>query len=295
MKKVFISGAVSVNSLIYLEEFPKPVSQTVFSKSFNETLGGTSAGKALNLNRLDFDTTLFSLIGNDHCGSIIKEYFQKEKLNFIYQTDNEGTQRHINLMNKDGERISIYVVYGTFDPEINMELLEEKIRESDYIILDIANFSRRLIPIARKHKKETWCDIHNYDGKNEYHKDFIEAAHYLFLSSDSMPDYHNFMKEQISRGKKLVVCTHGKKGSTALAPNGNFIETPIIDKYKYKDSNGAGDSFFSGFLYAYSKGYDIKKCLKMASINGGLCITSRELFYEGLSGDVLESEYLLLK
>lgn len=51
----------------------------------------------------------------------------------------------------------------------------------------------------------------------------------------------------MSQGKELIVCTHGSGGATALTKTGEWIELPIISDYKFKDANGAGDSFFSGF------------------------------------------------
>ncbi|MFT4143620.1 MAG: PfkB family carbohydrate kinase [Mobilitalea sp.] len=43
------------------------------------------------------------------------------------------------------------------------------------------------------------------------------------------------------------------------------------------DSNGVGDNFFSGFLYAYSKGYPVQRCLEYGTISAGLCINSRSI------------------
>ncbi len=59
-------------------------------------------------------------------------------------------------------------------------------------------------------------------------RDFADAADYLFLSSAAMPDYRAFMSRMIREGKKLVVCTHGRNGSTALDTSGNWVETPIL-------------------------------------------------------------------
>jgi sugar/nucleoside kinase (ribokinase family) len=99
------------------------------------------------------------------------------------------------------------------------------------------------------------------------------------------------MKRWIGAGKKLVVCTHGKKGATALLSDGSWIETPIIDTYAFKDANGAGDSFFSGFLYGHLKGREVEQCMQLGTICAGLCITSSELAFEELSEELLEKAY----
>ena len=196
-------------------------------------------------------------------------------------------------MNDIGERISIYVNYATFEPEIDLSKFEPIIANTDYLVLNIINYCRNLIPFAKKHQKEIWCDIHDYDGKNQYHIDFIESASYIFMSSDNLPDYKGFMEKLIQDGKKLVVCTHGKDGSTALTNTGKWIETPIIEEYNNRkvDTNGAGDSFFAGVLYGHSKGYDIEKCLKMGTIVSGLCVTSQDFVSKDLSPEYIENEY----
>ena len=63
MTKILVLGGVSVNTMIYLDQFPQPTPQTVFSKGYHETIGSTGAGKALNLKKLGLDVTLHGLIG----------------------------------------------------------------------------------------------------------------------------------------------------------------------------------------------------------------------------------------
>lgn len=169
--------------------------------------------------------------------------------------------------------------------------MESYIGESDYIILNIINYCRNYIPIIKQYQKEIWCDLHDYDGQNPYHEDFIKDADYIFMSSDALEDYKSVMEQMIKQGKKLVVCTHGRKGATAVTAEDIWYEVPIIDVYERKDTNGAGDNFFSGFLYGHSKGYSIEKCLQIASVTGGLCISSGELIHEELSEDRVLKDY----
>ncbi|MNP26825.1 fructoselysine 6-kinase [compost metagenome] len=93
------------------------------------------------------------------------------------------------------------------------------------------------------------------------------------------------------KGKKLVVCTHGKKGATCLSEDGVWRESNIIKDYIFKDANGAGDSFFSGFMYGYLSNKSIEECLGLATICAGLSITSEELAYPKLNEGILQQEY----
>lgn len=291
MKQIFVIGAATFNTLIYVAQFPDPRPHTVFSKGLHETVGGTGAGKALNLNRLGFQVTFHSMVGDDAAGQAVRRYLDEAGLQSIHDLDPAGTERHVNLMDDEGRRISIYVVYGTFAPAVNWSPIEAAIVSSDLVALNISNYCRGAIPLARQYGKPIWCDIHDYDGENNYHTEFIEAADVLFMSSDSMPRYRDFMQAQIDAGKSLVICTHGKDGATALANAGEWITVPALTSYGKKDTNGAGDSFFAGFLYAHTQGYAVEKCLQMGTIVGGLCITASELVYPDLSVALLESEY----
>jgi sugar/nucleoside kinase (ribokinase family) len=291
MTNVFVAGDVTFNSLIYLEDFPQPVAQTVFSAGFHETVGGTAAGKALNLARLGLGVTLHGLIGEDAAGQFIREYLAREKLDFVYDVDPRGTQRHVNLMEGSGARISIYVAYATFDPVIDLERIAGCVAGCDVVALNLSNYCRRIMPLAKQHGKPVWCDIHDYDGKNDYHRDFIAGADVITMSSDAMPDYRAFMEKLIADGKRLVICTHGREGSTALAADGRWIETAAITSYAQKDTNGAGDAFFAGVLYGYTRGDEIERCLRLGAITAGRCVTSSELFDPDLSAATIETEY----
>jgi sugar/nucleoside kinase (ribokinase family) len=158
------------------------------------------------------------------------------------------------------------------------------------VALNIINYCRYLIPIIQAEGKAIWCDLHDYDGQNPYHADFVHAADVMFLSGDNLPDPRTFMETMITAGKQLIVCTFGKDGSLALTAEGQWIETPALS-YPLVDSNGAGDNFFAGVLYGVTQGYPLEVALRLGTIVGGLCVTSRELVAEGLNTEMVWAEY----
>jgi sugar/nucleoside kinase (ribokinase family) len=291
MTRALVVGGVAFNTMIQLDRFPEPRSQTVFSRGYHETIGETGAGKALNLRKLGFDVTLHGLVGDDVYGRRIEERLQQEGIQFLRDLDPRGTERHVNLMDAEGGRISLFMAYATFEPQLELSRVEALIPTQDYVVLNIINYARRLIPAVKRSGKQLWCDLHDFDGRNEYHRDFIQAADCVFLSSDSMSDYRPFMEHLIREGKQLVVCTHGRHGSTALTPEGRWVETPIVPGYTLKDTNGAGDAFFAGFLFGHSRHYPLEQCLQLASVAGALCVTSEELAAPALSPELLEAEH----
>jgi acarbose 7IV-phosphotransferase len=291
MTRVLILGGVSFNAMIALDAFPQPEPQSIWASGFHETIGSTGAGKALNLRPLGMKVTLHAPIGNDRYGQLVADYLRAAGVDFIYDHDPHGTQRHVNLMDKAGRRISIFVVSGSLEPAVGTARIEALIPDSDYVVLNISNYCRHLIPLFGRHGKQIWTDLHDYDGTSAYHQDFVDAADYVFLSSDALPDYRPFMERLIASGKRLVVCTHGRDGSTALTAASEWIETPAIRSYAKKDTNGAGDAFFAGVLYGHSLGLDTRTSLRLGTIVAGLCVTSAELAYEGLSAELVAREH----
>ena len=188
MVSILVAGDVTFNSLLYLDQFPQPKPQTVFSRDFRETLGGTAAGKALNLHKLGVDVTLHGLIGDDPPGQFIRAYCEHAGVQCLFDIDPRGTQRHVNLMNASGGRISIYASYATFDPVIDLDRLAALIPTCDIVVINLSNYCRQIIPLAEQHAKPIWCDIHDYDGHSDYHREYIEHADYLTMSSDALPD-----------------------------------------------------------------------------------------------------------
>lgn len=292
---LLILGGASFDSIVYLDDFPEPTPQTIHESVFVETVGSTGTGKAANCCYLGFDTTLQVVLGNDMYGQRIKDFLASKPIRAFYDIDPNGTERHVNIMDKLGRRISIFVNPTSNEPPIRYADMEPEIEQADVVVLNIVNYCRNYIPFLKKHGSEVWTDLHDYDGVSSYHQDFIEASDYIFMSSDNLPDYRKTMAEIMAKGKQLVVCTHGKAGATLLTPDGKWLDTPSVSRYQLVDANGAGDAFFSGFLYGYKQKYGLSDCLLLGHILGGLCISSPHIAADGLSVALVEKEFAALR
>ncbi len=291
MEHVFIIGGTTFDHIVSLPEFPQPIPQTIHQCAFHEATGSTGAGKALCLTKLKVSNTLYSLLGNDIYGQQIIKHLKKENVDFIYDIDPIGTERHFNIMNAEGGRISTFITQSSEFPIVDLNQIESIINQSDIIVLNIISYCKLFIPILEKHNKPIWTDLHDYNEGNPYHQPFIDVSDYIFLSSDNLTNYKNTMQNLIKRGKQLVVCTHGSKGSTALTKQGEWIEEPALSGIQIVDANGAGDNFFSGFLYAYLNNESIENCMKYGSICGAYCITSKGLVCKELSPSFLNRQF----
>jgi sugar/nucleoside kinase (ribokinase family) len=283
MQRVLILGGSTFDHIVHLPQFPAPVPQTIHKVDFHEACGSTGTGKALALTKLEVPNTLYTSYGNDYYGKQIEQFLNENNIQTIVIHDPAGTQRHINLMDAKGQRISMFVTQSSAQLNHDEILVSHIIDKHDVVVLNIIPYCRQLIPLLKKSGKPVWTDLHDYDGSNSYHVPFIDAADYIHMSSDLLPDYKPVMHRFINQGKKLVICTHGKQGADLLLGTGEWYHQPAEENIEIIDSNGAGDSFFSGFLFGFLQGQPPEACLKYGAICGALAVMDWNLVYPNLS------------
>ncbi|ROU00489.1 carbohydrate kinase family protein [Marinobacter sp. R17] len=276
-RSVLIVGGTSVDTIIHLDQFPSPTAQTIWPHASYRALGSTGAGKALNLAALGESVTLHTLLGEDDEARFVREQLAHEHIHLLTTITPEPTEQHVNLMDSHGDRISFFVQPPPEPTEVNWDGVRVAMDHCDVVVINILAYTRPVLAMARAAGKPVWIDLHDYDGQDPYHQAFIEAADVLFLSSDRLPDYRPVMESFIEMGKSFVVCTHGRDGATLLDRNGQWLEQLVFDVETVVDTNGAGDAFFSGFLYGYSRDASLADCLKLAAACGALCVGSGTL------------------
>jgi sugar/nucleoside kinase (ribokinase family) len=291
MKKVFILGGTTFDHIVHLQQLPQPVAQTIHVAPFYEATGSTGSGKALHLTKLGVPNTLYSVLGNDVYGNKIIQYLKEQHVDLIYDFDAAGTERHFNIMDDEGNRISMFITQSSEQTNFNAAQIESLIKQCDMVVLNIIGYCKQFIPIIKKFNKPVWTDLHDYDGKNQYHQAFIEASQYIHLSSDNLPDYKPLMQQLINDEKEIVICTHAKQGATVLTKDGKWYEQEALTNFNLVDANGAGDGFFSGFLFGYLQQLPVEICLQYGTVCAAYCITSKQLVYEQLSASFLKEQH----
>ena len=279
---VFIAGPVSWNLLVHTEVLPRPEPHTVFAQWHAETLGGTSAGKAVNLRQLGVDVALSTLLGDDDPGRRILQRLRAAGVEVIAGRSGTGSERHVNLMDATGSRVSIYLtlpvaVSTGSDTDITRNRQDAALAAADVVVVDLADHSRRFLAAARTSGKPIWCDLHDYDGRSSFHAEFRDAADVIFVSGERLPDPYRFLRDQIAGGKQLAVCTRGADGAVALNAEGEMLEVAAQPVQDLVDTNGAGDAFFAGFLAAHLDGRSLRDCLGRAVRVAASCVRSRDL------------------
>ncbi|MFE6253952.1 carbohydrate kinase family protein [Agromyces sp. NPDC057865] len=273
---VLIAGPASWNRIVELDRLPEPVPHMQFVLGDWETVGGTSAGKALSLAALGRPVTLHALLGGDVEGDRVRDALTAAGIDLLVG-DGVTTERHLNLMTRHGGRVSLYL--ATPQPRDDAPSPEAIVAMSDAaaIVLDLAPLSLGLIPAARAAGRPIWTDIHDYDGGAEFHRPFIAAADAIFMNADRIGgDPLPFMERCIAGGASLVVCTLGAGGAVAVDARMRRHRVPA-EPVDVLDTNGAGDAFMAAVLDATLSGADIPDALRAGARHAASVLTTRHL------------------
>jgi acarbose 7IV-phosphotransferase len=275
--RALVIGGVAWNTMVYLDEFPPPRPGTIFARGSHEAVGSSGAGKALNLEVLGADVTLWALVGDDEWGDRIRGVMADAGVAFLPATDPAGTMRHVNVMDATGDRLSIFVNGGTAETAVDVGVTERAAAAADLVAVTILPHCRPFLPMLQRLGSDIWIDIHDYDGVNPYHDDFIAAADHVQMSSIAMDDWRPFLEARVAAGAVTAVCTHGAAGASGLTAADGWVDVPALPVQRLVDTNGAGDAFFAGFATAWLGGAGLAEALHRGTEVAAAAVQSRGL------------------
>ena len=214
--RAFVAGPASWNTLVRLERLPESRPHMVRAQGHHQALGGTSAGKALNLAGLGCDVTLRTLVGTDDAASSIRRRLDVPGLEVLAEVADGPSEQHLNLMTDAGERLSIYLDLPVLAVEHHAARTRAALAACDVALIDLAEHSRPLLAEARALGKPVWCDLHDYDGRSGFHQDWVDAADVLVPQrrrDERSPAVHAVAGRRRRGGRRVhagVVGGHGR-------------------------------------------------------------------------------------
>lgn len=288
MSKILVIGGSSFDRVAYVEKNPS-LYGTTDAKAYIESAGSSGTAKALALTKLGESVHFHTVLGDDEAGKKVRDFIEKNGISLSYDLDPMGTNLKLKIIDDSGNKISIHLPHFDNPITLSRDVIKKLMKECDVIVLNLVGYNRDILDLVGASERPVWCDLHDYLENDPHYDAFIKVSDYIFMSSDRLMGYRETMKALGNTGK-LVVCTHGKGGSTAYYKD-RFYEQSAYD-FVPVDSTGAGDSFFSGFLSEYLKKGNIERSLMYASIAGGLSIETREIVDKYLSHELVEKTLL---
>ena len=270
-------GALNVDKLYSVENIVGADEES-FIKSQTDTPGGSAANTIVGLARLGVDTSIIGKIAEDEDGDLIEYNLAVNGVytnNMIY-SDTGSTGKCLGFVDSNGERC-LYIDPGVNDEikvgEINpLNIMRCKIMHYTSFVGDSFNAQIDLLELLSQETLLSFDPGMLYVQKGfDVLKPILERTNILLINESELRLLCNNneapLKELViaflDLGIETVVVKQGSSGVYAINNN----EECHVEAFKCDvvDTTGAGDSFNSGFLYSYLKGYDLEKSCKIAN------------------------------
>lgn len=270
--EVFVVGGVGLDTIVRVPELPLPVRDAVMVPPIEEHVGHTGNGVALGCHHLGLRTLFADVIGADDLGRRILTGYQQVGLPFEYRTHPSGTRRAVNLVDKQGRRVSLYDGRHPFDMRVDPQLYRPGIERARHVHVSIMNWARHALADAVAAGRGTSTDLHDWDGTADYHRDFAYGADIVFVSTAALGDrVDEVLRHVLDRGRARVAVAMAGADGSRLAVSGapvQAVPAVTLPGRPVVDSNGAGDSYVAAFLHAVLRGASWQRAAAAGSVAG---------------------------
>lgn len=293
MKKVACVGILVADVIVEtVNEYPEK-GQLVPVNSITIHNGGNAMTASINLRKMDVETKIIGKIGNDVFGDYLKNCLDNAGVDTNgLKTDNTvQTSASVLLVDSMGER-SFFHTTGSNAVFSITDIDFDVINECDFVFVtgtyllnrfdgeETAEFLKKCKELG----KVTFLDV-CWDASGRWGELLNKAMPYIDFFMPSIDEAKCIAEREnpddiadvfIANGVKNVVIKMGSKGSflkTCEQDKGKMF--PIIGDVEVVDTTGAGDSFCSGFLAAFSRGKTLEECMEFGSATVFLCVTQK--------------------
>jgi len=223
------------------------------------SLGGVGRNIAENLARLGIETTLITPLGNDHYRELILEQAKEIGLNVI-SIDIHETPLYVSLIDEKGEDLIGVALMDEITRVTHDQIIaHDKLLDQAKILVIDTNLSEDLLGyLLKKYRHKTYVDA--ISGQKAIKlKTFLPYIHTLkmnLIEAKTIAGFGDATFEGLDKlghffienGVQEIFITLGEKGVYYANKDGALCRSSI--PIKVVNSNGAGDAFFSGVIYA---------------------------------------------
>lgn len=255
------------------------------TRDYHRYLGGSPTNVAMNSARLGLNVKLVATVGNDGLGKYIIDKLSKTNVqtDLVSVVDDSPTSVIFISKTTDTPEFIPYRQADKFIQETQLpddHLKRAKVFHTTCFALSneftrktILNSAKKAFNFGSKlsidlnYSPRIWSDrkealniINEYCKYNPLIKISLDDMERIFgeISIDDMFVYFHSLNVDV------VCLTMGSQGVKLSQKGKKVITLPALKIEKVSDATGAGDAFWSGFLYAYIKEYSFERCLQTA-------------------------------
>lgn len=261
----------------------EPISNT---KDYHRYLGGSPTNVALNMARLGMKVRMVASVGKDGFGDYILDRFKESGISTDSVREIESIPTTVIFVNRTVNTPE-FLPYRGADALIEPSQIPKQLLESTKIFHTSCfalskEPSRSTILAKAAEAKAAGCQLSidvNYSEKiwpnareaSEVISHYCSLGPLVKVSQDDVDrlfgngmDHRQLFSKLHGLGAKLVCLTLGKDGAKLSEAGKPVLELSAIKVEKIMDATGAGDAFWSGFLYSRLHGKSNQICLETA-------------------------------
>ena len=257
---------------------------------YRASVGGAPLNVSIGIAKLSGNTALIARVGDDPLGYTIIRTLQEKKVNTSLIQIDRSRNTPVTIVFPDSSDMQRYIIYRKdgSDSALVLDEISGEVFDQTYVLHTGALLS------TTKKSAETVCTIirkakeHNviisldvnvrigcWDNRQDLitrTKELMDLADIIKLTSEEV----DLLQTDVARyPDKVLLVTNGDQDVHMYWNHQHIVKG--VERVKVVDSTGAGDAFFSAFLYNYVSYLkngtvicqnEIEKCLEAAILAG---------------------------
>src|SRR5262245_31673182 len=276
-RRIICVGHAALDRIYRIEAFP-PEPTKVRALEHVEAGGGMAANAAVAIARLGGKAELWSRIGDDGAGGVIRAGLKAEKVDvrYIHGFDGARSSTSAIIVDGNGERL----IVGQRDagmPSGTSWLPLERVREADAVLGDVRWLEglRAVFARARKEKVPTILDADL--GAREALGGILKLTDYAIFCT---PALREFAAGSSNAARLEHVLSLGPRHAGVTLGRDGYLWRERKDKGELSgfdvsvtDTTGAGDAFHGAFALMVAEGRPTPECARVAAAAAALKCT----------------------
>lgn len=295
----FIAGAGATNVDLLYEDMPKipGIGEEVYTDKFSFQLGGGLPATLINIGRLGIEAKIATELGRDMFSQFAAEQYKKNNVEpkNLYNGDSIPLNITSAVILKEDRS---FITYGKGSIEPSDEAKEtfyNMAKGAKICLMQPGGFTE----VYKRLKSEGTLMVLDMgwdeDMSVEKYADLLDTADIYTPNRKEALRITGAANEKeaafaLKKYFDRVIVKVDKDGCIGIDGDEYFF-VKSVEKFKNKDSTGAGDAFLSGLCYGLFYDYPLKDCIEFGNITGGKAVTA----VGALSAYVTEKELLKLK